>query len=96
MDKRHSSTILREMFREQLCCLGRIAARHQVSDDAVWELAKGFDLIYQQIRRKIKIIPNKSAPQSFSKHPAPHPGITYLLEKLECEGRNLANEVPRE
>ena len=37
MDKPHNTTALREMLREQVCCLGRVVASHLVSDDVVRE-----------------------------------------------------------
>lgn len=77
--------LLRKMLREQLCCIGRIAARHQVPDDVIWEIVKGFEILYMRACRE--------AGESVSDNPTPtpprmepHPGLVYLIEKL---GREL-------
>ena len=85
MDKPHTTTELREMLREQICCLGRIVARHQVPDDAVWEIAKGFDVIYQRFRRQAEASSAGTEATPLPYRMAPHPGLTYLLKKLEVE-----------
>jgi len=85
MDQRHTSNALREMLREQICCLGRIVARHRVPDDVVWEIAKGFDVIYQRARRQVETSPSKTEIPLGPHRMEPHPGLTYLLEKLEVE-----------
>ena len=88
MDKRHTTTVLRDMLREQLCCLGRVVARHQVADDVVWEIAKGFDLIYQRARRQVESTPDTRESVPRPHRLEPHPGLTYLLDKLEQEAAN--------
>jgi len=95
MDKRQPITVLREMLREQLCCLGRVVARHQVPDDVIWELAKGFDVIYQRARRQMEVSPDKSEAPSFPYRLEPHPGLTYLLDKLDHEATTLASEASK-
>jgi len=85
MEKRPTTTVLREMLREQICCLGRIVARHQVPDDVVWEIAKGFDVIYQRARRQIEAAPVGAEVAPVPYRMEPHPGLTYLLDKLERE-----------
>lgn len=73
---------LREMLKEQLFCVGRVFARHQVPDDVTWEIVKGFDLIYLKIKRKLEGTANGEPDKPFYKM-EPHPGIMYLLEKLD-------------
>ena len=97
MDKGQTTAVLREMLREQLCCVGRIAARHQVPDDAVWEIAKGFEIIYQRARRQVEAFPDKADLPSLPYRMGPHPGLVYLLEKLDQEaapGRLPQARVP--
>ncbi|MFQ5584040.1 MAG: hypothetical protein ACE5GL_06355 [Calditrichia bacterium] len=93
MDKRQPLSMLREMLREQLCCLGRVVARHQVPDDVIWEIAKGFDVIYQQARCQIEVSPDKTAQPSFPHRLEPHPGLIYLLDKLGYESTATACEA---
>jgi len=85
MEKLHTANVLREMLREQICCLGRIVARHRVPDDVVWEIAKGFDVIYQRARRQVEASPGGTEIHEGPHRMEPHPGLTYLLEKLEIE-----------
>jgi hypothetical protein len=95
MEKRHTTTVLREMLREQVCCLGRIVARHQVPDDVVWEIAKGFDVIYQRARRQVEASPGAADVPPVPYRMEPHPGLTYLLEKLDVEAAAQAGEATR-
>ena len=95
MDKRHIPTVLREMLREQVCCLGRIVARHQVPDDVVWEIAKAFDVIYQRTRRQVEASPGGADVPPIPHRMEPHPGLTYLLEKLYVEAAAQAGEASR-
>lgn len=94
MDKRHTATVLREMLREQICCVGRIVARHQVPGDVVWEIAKGFDVIYQRARRQVEAPGGADVPP-VPYRMDPHPGLTYLLEKLDAEAAAGAGETSR-
>ncbi len=71
------------MLKEQRCCLGRVFARHGVPDDVVWEVVKGFDLIYQKARRQAEGSGNGRADNYHVPKMSPHPGLTYLLEKIE-------------
>lgn len=93
MNKHQPTIVLREMLREQLCCLGRIVARHHVPDDVVWEITKGFDLIYQRARRQIDTSPDKSKQLSSPHRLKPHPGLTYLLDKLDQESTTTVRET---
>jgi hypothetical protein len=95
MEKRHTTTVLREMLREQVCCLGRIVARHQVPDDVVWEIAKGFDVIYQRARRQVEVSPGGADVPPIPYRMEPHPGLTYLLEKLDVEAAAQTGEASR-
>ena len=95
MDKHHTTTVLREMLREQICCLGRIVARHQVPDDVVWELAKGFDIIYQRACRQVEASAGGPELPPLPYRMEPHPGLTYLLEKLDLEASAQAGETSR-
>ena len=93
MDKRHAESVLREMLREQICCLGRIVARHRVPDDVVWEVSKGFTLIYQRVLRQIEA--STGGPEAFPvpHRMEPHPGLTYLLEQLDLESKAQTGEA---
>ncbi len=95
MEKGRTTTVLREMLREQICCLGRIVARHQVPDDVVWEIAKGFDIIYQRARRQVKASAGGPELPPLTYRMEPHPGLTYLLEKLDLEASTQAGEASR-
>lgn len=95
MDQRHTSNALREMLREQICCLGRIVARHRVPDDVVWEIAKGFDVIYQRARRQVEALPGGTEIPPGPHRMEPHPGLTYLLDKLEVETSAPAGDAGR-
>ncbi len=95
MEKRPTTAVLREMLREQICCLGRIVARHQVPDDVVWEIAKGFDVIYQRARRQVEVAPGAADLPPAPYWMEPHPGLTYLLEKLDVEAAAQASEASR-
>lgn len=77
--------LLRGFFRDLLCCLGSASARHQLPEDAVWELVKGFDLVY--LRARGRLVQGRDDPRGprRARRPAPHPGILYLLEKLDRE-----------
>ena len=95
MDKRQTTTVLLEMLREQICCLGRIVARHQVPDDVVWEIAKGFDVIYQRARRQVEVSSVGPEADPIPSRMEPHPGLTYLLEKLDVEAAAQTGEASR-
>ena len=76
--------ILKTMLKEQLCCLGRVSARHMVHDDVIWEIVKGFDVIFLKIKGQLENSSDKKeAPNSPIYKMEPHPGITYLLDKIE-------------
>ena len=74
---------LKDMLREQLYCLGRICARHAVPDDAVWDIVKGFDLVFTRIKNQLLDSGGEARPDQNASHVKPHPGIMHLLEKLE-------------
>lgn len=77
--------VLREFYREVLFCTGRVAARHQLPDDAVWQLVQGFDVLYGRARRRMGLPGLQGGPLPEVCSVKPHPGITYLLKKLERE-----------
>ena len=83
MEKEKELKLLKEMLKEQLYCLGRIFARHEVPDDVIWEVVKGFDLIYQKIKKQSGISIGKEESGSHIYKMEPHPGLIYLLEKVE-------------
>ena len=93
MDKYPATSALRLMLREQLCCLGRIVARHRVPNDVVWEIAKGFDVIYQRVRRQVEAPPSKSDFPSLPYRMGPHPGLNHLLDKLDRETATPTGEA---
>jgi len=85
MAKQNVVHALREMLREQLCCIGRVAARHQLPDDAVWEVAKGFEVIYRRACQQATASTGKTDREPAGRRAEPHPGITYLLSRLDAE-----------
>ena len=85
MAKQNVVHALREMLREQLCCVGRIAARHQLPDDAVWDVAKGFEVIYRRACQQARVSTEKPDGGSSAQRAEPHPGITHLLSRLDIE-----------
>jgi len=86
MVKQNVVHALREMLREQLCCVGRVAARHQLPDDAVWDVAKGFEVIYRRACRQARLSPEGREGGSSTPRAEPHPGLTFLLDRLDLEG----------
>ncbi len=82
MEKMEMAGLLKKMLKEQLCCLGRVFARHGVPDDVIWEVVKGFDLIYQRSMRQTGNSDNSRFATSAHKM-GPHPGLMHLLEKIE-------------
>ncbi len=96
MNKCQNTTLLLDMLREQLYCIGRIVARHQVPDDVVWEIAKGFNVIFQRVRRQAEDTTWEPDPPSPAYRMVPHPAITYFLERLDREADTSASEVRKE
>ena len=92
MAKQNVVQALREMLREQLCCVGRVAARHQLPDDAVWDIAKGFEVIYRRACRQARLSPDGREGGSPTPRAEPHPGLTYLLNRLDMEGAADADD----
>lgn len=82
MKQKKTAGLLKNMLKEQLCCLGRVFARHGVPDDVIWEVVKGFDLIYQRTKRQAEDSGVGTSNPSVHRM-EPHPGLTYLLEKIE-------------
>ena len=77
--------LLRAFFRELVCCLGRVSARHQLPADAVWELVKGFYILYLRVQSQAGW-EGKGPDLPFpARHLRPHPGIVRLLRKLDLE-----------
>lgn len=73
------------MLKEQLRCLGRIAGKYQISDDAIWQIVKEFDIIYQKMRKQ-SIDSTESNTVESNKHKLkPHPGILHLIDRLDTE-----------
>jgi hypothetical protein len=85
MEKRDVTHALREMLREQVCCIGRVAARHHLPDDAVWDVAKGFDVIYQRACQQAKMSAEGAEGGLSVRRAEPHPGLTFLLNRLDRE-----------
>jgi len=85
MAKQNVVQALREMLREQLCCIGRVAARHQLPDDGVWDMAKGFEVIYRRACRQARLSPKGREGGPPTPRAEPHPGLTYLLNRLDME-----------
>ena len=87
MDGRQTQEILRRTTRELVCCVARVVARHQVPDDVVWEIVKGFDVIYHREKARLGHSRPSSARPPGSHRLRPHPGIAYLLDRLEDQPR---------
>ena len=85
MDRRSAKVLLREFLREQVCSVGRVAARYAISDDALWEIAKEFDCRYQQFRQRLERRPPEVATPRLLRWLKPHPGLIYLLDRLDRE-----------
>ena len=85
MRRTTTARALRDMLREQLYCVGRVAARHRLPDDAVWELVKGFEVLHQRAPERTNGFAKRLADASAGRHATPHSGITYLLNKLDGE-----------
>lgn len=83
MEEKNTTGLLKGMLKEQLCCMGRVFARHGVHDDVIWEMVKGFDVIYQRALRQAENSGNVGAPDPSVHKMDPHPGLMYLLEKVE-------------
>ena len=85
MGKNRSVELIKRMLKEQVCCLGRVFARNEVPDDVIWDVVKGFDVIYQKIIQRAESPAGKEI--GGSNPPAnkiePHPGLVYLLDKIE-------------
>ena len=82
MENKQTLEFFKKMLKEQLCCLGRIFARHDVPDDVIWEVVKGFDLIYLEAKRQIEGTEGTKFSNPYAHKMEPHPGFIYLLEKL--------------
>jgi len=93
MEKRTVTQALREMLREQLCCIGRIAARHQLPDDAVWDIAKGFEVLYRRACQQVERSAGGNGSDLLARRGGPHPGLTGLLDRLR---REEADSMPSE
>ncbi|MBL7133985.1 MAG: hypothetical protein ISS78_07805 [Phycisphaerae bacterium] len=85
MENRTVTQALREMLREQLCCVGRVAARHQLPDDAVWDVVKGFEVIYRRACQQVERSAGGSGGDSSPRRGGPHPGLAGLLDRLRRE-----------
>lgn len=84
MEKNEKLILLKKMLKEQLCCLGRVFARHEVPDDVIWEVVKGFDLIFLKIKEQVENSASKEGgADSYIYKMEPHPGLMYLLDKIE-------------
>lgn len=94
MEKRDVTHALREMLREQLCCVGRVAARHQIPDDAVWDIAKGFEVLYRRACQQVERSRDGNGSDLSSRRGGPHPGLTGLLDRLRREeGDSMPSEA---
>lgn len=83
MEEKKAAKLLKVMLKEQLYCMGRVFARHSVPDDVIWEMVKDFDLIYQKAMRQAGNSGNVVATDPSVHKMEPHPGLMYLLEKVE-------------
>ncbi len=63
--------------------------------EMLWEIAKGFDVIYRRARRQVQASPGGTEIPPGPHRMEPHPGLTYLLEKLEVETSARVGEVGR-
>jgi len=83
MGRNKIEVFLKMMLKEQLYCLGRVFARHEVPGDLTWELVKGFDVIFLKIKEQVEDSSNKESSNAPIYKMEPHPAITYLLDKIE-------------
>jgi len=83
MSKKQVLGVVKRMLREQILCLGRVFVRHDVPDDVVWEVVKGFDLIYQKIKQEAGKAALPVSSDSPVRRLEPHPAITHFLERIE-------------
>ena len=87
MDKNFAVELLKKMLKEQLYCLGRVAARYRIPEDIIWEVVRGFDVIYMKtlMRAETPVTSGKAKPDD--RIVRPHPGIVYLLNKVDKSSR---------
>lgn len=84
-------------FMDLALALGAVAGNHELSDEAVWELARAIDHAHERIQMRLaKDDANGQAtvePRASSRHPA----IGHLVQRLErtsagkggaCDGRS--------
>lgn len=83
MEVKKTAGLLKGMLKEQLYCMGRVFARHGVQDDVIWEVVKGFDVIYQKALWQAENSSNAGDTDPSAHKMEPHPGLLYLLEKVE-------------
>ena len=94
MDRRLVSALLRELLKDQIRSVGRVAARYAISDEALWEISKEFDCGYQRARRKLRKARGDGTIVPRLRWLRPHPGLLYLLEKLEREELAERRRIP--
>lgn len=85
VDRLRARALLRELQREQVCAIGRVAARHAIKDEILWDLAKELDWRYQRLRRRLAR--KQRAEPPVIRYLRPHPGLLFLLARLEREAR---------
>ena len=85
MQKTSFETPLRQCLRAQVEGLGRVFARYQIPEAAIWEALRELELPYQGLRKVLTGAVFPEAPLPPVRKPAPHPAIRQMLEKLDRE-----------
>ena len=85
MGKTPFETLLRQCFRGQVEVLGRIFAKHQVPEEAIWEVVRELDVLYQKVRRELGGSVQAEGSVAPGRQPQPHAAILRLLDKLDRE-----------
>ena len=81
MQKTPFETPLRQCLRMQVEGLGRVFAKYQVDEEAIWEALEELDRPYQRLRRALAHAVFPDAPRRWT----PHPAIRQMMRKLDRE-----------
>ncbi len=80
--------ILTAAFEEATLALGGVAAMYPIPDEAVWELARTFDLIHERACNRCGA---KGAIASEDPDDDEHPAIVHLLAQLRNRGASQSD-----
>lgn len=77
MEQNETTGLLKDMLKEHHCCFGMSFAHNGiVPNDVIWEVVKGFDLIYQRARRQAEDSGDVGAPNPSVHRMEPHPAYS--------------------